>query len=278
MPTSASEWPTSPRSKGIATPQSVTPSPGPKACTSKPLPVRMSMASPMRARARSKIRRRRDLEVVLVANDQLDVKPGGARHGRVVERVAAAAAMCGQDIGEAEALRRLRPPEAVAWGGRHGEPVRLAPERVDDRQRGQHGRVCVERIEDRRDERGGQERARGIVDEHPVGCRRRQRFQAGEDRVGAAGPAIDRRQQPGILEAVEGSDAERAILGVDHDLEHVYAGMREYGRDSAPQHGAFAERQILLGHLPSEPLATSGRHDQARRPHQNPVSDIAGRY
>ena len=124
-------------------------SPGPKACTSKPLPVRMSMALSRCGRGAGEVGRGGDLEVVLVAR-----RPGrtrGRRPGRPPRRRAASpgwARCAARIVGEAEALRRLRAPEALARGRRRRRrPSVAAPERVDHRQRGQGGREGVEGVE-----------------------------------------------------------------------------------------------------------------------------------
>ncbi len=66
--TSPSEWAITPRSHGMRTPPSATPSPGPKACTSKPLPTRKIHVLPLpcasTAAASAKVRWRCDLQVV----------------------------------------------------------------------------------------------------------------------------------------------------------------------------------------------------------------------
>ena len=159
------------------------------------------------------------LKFVLVARDQPDREPGGAGDRDVVGGVARAGAVRGEDRGEAEALRRLRPPEPVARRRRPARPSVAAPERVDHGQRGQGGRGGVEGVEDGRDQRRAQERPGGIVDQHPVG------------RVGAPAPRGRRaprrrgwrRLRPagrrrGSAMAGDGGVVERPVMGVDHHL------------------------------------------------------------
>jgi hypothetical protein len=60
---------------------------------------------------------------------------------------------------------------------------------------------------------------------------------------------------------------ERAVGGVNDDLDRTYGAVGEQRLDGVPQHGEGAERLVLLGNRPAEAMAASGRNDQSRRQH-----------
>ena len=116
-----------------------------------------------------------DLEVRLVARDHAHRKPGGAGHRGVVGRLAGVGAVGREDRGEAEALRGLRPPEALA---RRPAPsasavLRRARGRRPPAGRGTRPAASSSASSTAAISRGRRERAGGVVDQHPVGRRRR---------------------------------------------------------------------------------------------------------
>ncbi len=190
------------------------------------------------------------------------LKPGGASDGGVVQRRVAVGAVRGEDRREVEALRGLRPPEAVARQRGVREAVLGAPEGIDGGQGGKGRDGGVERGEDGGEQRRRGEGPGGVVDEDAVGGLGGERLEAGEHRSGAGLGACHRAAEAGIGEAAEGIVVERAIVGMNDDLHDVEAGKCEERVEGAAQHRAAAETQILLGRGFAEALAPSGSHDQ----------------
>ena len=107
-------------------------SPGPKACTSKPLPVRMSICS-LRSFCPGKVLGRGDLQVAFLARNDRHVQPRRARDLHVVRRTAAMPPVRLKDRPEPEPLRRLRPPEPRPVHRPRDKPLRPAPQRIRHR-------------------------------------------------------------------------------------------------------------------------------------------------
>ena len=122
--TSASEWPTSARSCGIRTPPSMTASPGPEACTSKPVPTRCSASARRAESVGDGDVLRGDLQVCRVALDQANRDAG--RFGNPASSVK-----------PWPAARRWpsksQENESLAASGRRKTPSRSSSRRVADR-------------------------------------------------------------------------------------------------------------------------------------------------
>ena len=244
MPTSASEWPTSPRSKGMATPQSVTSVAGPEGVHVEAV-AGADVHRHLRHRPGAReIGGRRDLEVRLVARHQPHLEPGGPRHRHVVGGLAAVGAVGGEDRREVEALRRLRPPEPLARHRCQRAAVGGAPERVDDRQGREGRRRRVERRDHVGDQPPAGEGTRGVVDQHPVRRLGRERLEAGADRFRPGSAACDRRAQPGVVEAGDRAAVEVAVVRVDDDLNEVD---RRDGRTARRWRGRAPSRRRARG-------------------------------
>ena len=198
-PTSASEWPTRPRSCAISTPQSQTDSPGPNACTSKPWPVRVSMpAASIRsaeakscgvvifilARSPSTARTARPASAATAASSVRS-----SRAGPAALRCASSNAANGKPCGVCAVRERL-----ARHGG--GDLAVLDPlHRLGDRKHGDRAVPLVAGGDHAGDDRAGDERARGVVHEHQPAAHRRKRLQAVPHRFLARRAADDGRQQ-----------------------------------------------------------------------------------
>ena len=252
MPTSASEWPTRPRSKGIATPQSVTPGRRGRRRARRSR-CRCGCPWPLPAGAGAvEIGGGGDLEVVLVALDQPHLEAGGEGDRGVVERVAGAGAMRGED------RRRSGSPaaSAPARGPRAARAPSASPSapRQSASTTGSAGRAAgevVERVEDRRDERGRRERAGRVVDQHPVGrgAGRAPRGRPGPSRTGSRRrrPAGSRR---GSARPASAASQSARSSGWITTWKQVDAGMGEQGRDRAAQHGRRPSGRYCFGVSP----------------------------
>ena len=135
-------------------------------------------------------------------------------------------AMRGEQLGEAEDLRRLRPPQAGARHGpgqqrRHRRPASACRRAARPAPR----RRCRDATASRQPMMSDtpNEGAGGIVDGDQVGGMRRQRLQAVQDRLLPAGAAGDRRRQ---VHPLDGSPIEVLVAGGDHDLDAVDARCR----------------------------------------------------
>src|SRR5690606_2061532 len=93
-----------------------------------------------------------DLDVLLLALDDGDVKPGGAGDLDVVGGGAGMVAVGGKDRVEVKSLRRLRAPEPGAPGDAGDAPLRAGPEGIGDGKGGCGGLGMVERARDAGDD------------------------------------------------------------------------------------------------------------------------------
>ena len=233
-PTSASEWPTSAaveRQPHAAERHAVAGAEGVHVEAVAGPDVRADVHASSEAARPLEVGGGGDLEVRLVARNDADRKPGGAGDRHVVGRLAGVGAVRGEDVGEAEALRRLRPPEAVARHRRRRPAAARPPERVDDRQR-REGRRAPRRAPraPRRSppasRRGGRRRgsAPGRAPRPPAPRARR-----APSRRGSRAPATGGRSR-GSAQPGDGGVVARPVVGVDHHLHRVDRRMREQRR------------------------------------------------
>ena len=267
--------------RAMATPQSVTASPGPKACTSKPLPVRMSMVSSGEGPRALEVGGGGDLEVGVVAGDEADREPAARATAASSRRGPRLGAVRGEDRAKRKpwgVCARQSPSRGT------GASARPASARQSASTTGRAGKAAgaVSRAErTRRMTSGRQEGARGVMDQHPVGRCGGERLEPGEDRAGAAGASVDRRHRGG------GRRSRRGLRRRARDPRGGRRPGRGRGRmgeqriDRAAQRRLAAEGRYCFGVASAEALATSRRHDQPRRSHQNPVpraADVLGSH
>src|SRR5258706_7025769 len=115
--TSASECPASPLWNGTSTPPITRRRPGAKACTSRPWPILIGVASsapPNAGFGDGEVLGKRDLQVRATAGDQARLETHALDRGRLVGDGAAGALQRLREQPGAEHLRRLREPELLA--------------------------------------------------------------------------------------------------------------------------------------------------------------------
>ena len=159
----------------------------------------------------------RDLEVVVGAHHQRDGEARRLGDGGIVgHRGALSLAMGGQDIGIAERLRRLRPPQAAAID-RAGDAAALrALQRIGHRNCDDRPRCVVQRSQCTIDDVSGEKGAGGIMDENAVRPQIRQALETIAYRVLAAGAAGHGRQ---YRQAGDRAVIERPMLCADDDAD-----------------------------------------------------------
>ena len=171
--------------------------------------------------------------------------------------------MRGQNLGKAEALRGLGAPQAgaVHRAGHQPaiQPAFAALQRVGDRHGGERRRMVVQRRDHRVDGGRVDQRARRVVDQHPVRRRVGQRLQPVAHRILTGGAASHRfgQVQPRDRRVVEIAEG-----GIDDDAHRAHLGVAQESLHRAAQHGLAGQIEILLGPLGAEPLAASGGDDQ----------------
>jgi len=169
----------------------------------------------------------------------------------------------GQDIGEAEALRGLRPPKIGALDGGGDQSAYAALQGVVDGQGGDGSRMIVQGLHDAGNHACIQKRPGAIVDQHQIRRFSRQGFEAQPHGVLAAGAADDGRGQ---AQALRRRFVERAVVGMDH---HPHRRHRRMGGQSAQgmaQHRTAVQVAPLLGDFAAEAGASSCRHHQGHTP------------
>ena len=206
-----------------------------------------------------------DLEIVLVALDHGDRHPPPLGQLRVVgevrqRRVGGGRPMRGQDVREAESLRRLRPPDAGPVDRRLHHPVARALERVRDRHAGECGAMVVQRRQHRRDGGGRHERPHPVMDQHAVGSGRRQALEPSPHRILPRLAAQHGRPEP---EPGHRRLVESRIVRIDHHAQLRNLRVPEERQHRAAQHGHAAQRAVLLRHGAAEATAAAGRDDDA---------------
>ena len=172
-----------------------------------------------------------------------------------------------EDRGVAKSLRGLGAPEALA---RHRARNQHAPRRrpleaVAHRERWQRTVVAGERVEGAVDHGLGYQGAGPVVDQHQVGGRLGQTFEAVPHRFLPRRAAGDRRQQRTglrLFAPLHRVVVERPVGGVDHDTHAVDARVRRETPDAVTQHRAPRELAVLLGQRPADPVAAPGGDDQ----------------
>ena len=167
-----------------------------------------------------------------------------------------------QQGGEAKHLRRLRPPQVAPRDGlRDGVAGADALQRVGE---GNTQDGAVDPVG--RD--GGQagvdvgtphEGTRRVMDRDKIGRRARQRFEAVQDRLLAAGAPRDRRRQAQPL----GCGLVMSVISrTDHHPYPIDGRGGLEGRDGPAQDGLAGQKRILLGQRATEAAAAAGRDDQ----------------
>ena len=99
------------------------------------------------------------------------------------------------------------------------------------------------------------------MDQHPSWVVRHERFEPEPHRILPFGAARNRRQQ---AQAGGCRGENRAVLVADHDLHAIDPLVPGESRDCVAQHGACAERQVLLGHGAAKPGAAAGGDDKGK--------------
>ena len=226
------------------------------------------------------ILRRGELHVAGFARhgDHGDAGPFG--HGGVVGDLDPGrrrAPVCVADRGEAEALGRLGAGEVLARHGlRDGAVGADALQRIGDRHHGEDRIGRVQRADDAGEERRARKGPGGILDEHFV---RVQVFQGGEpveDRLLAAGAAMDRLHQLPVLRC--NSRIAPCIVGVNDGHDPVDGVMGEEGVERVPQQGDAAKLLILLRNLGARDAGpAAGGDDDGGIGHGPALNTAAGR-
>ena len=160
-----------------------------------------------------------------------------------------------------KSLRRLRPPQVRAVDCFADYSVLHPLDRVAERQRRDRGRRAVEGVEHPVDQPVAGKRPRAVMDQHAGRVVWDEGLQPEAHRILPLRSSRNRRQQrqPGDCR-VEDS----AVLAADHDLHAGDARMPRERRDRVAQHGAGAERQVLLGHGAAKPGAAAGGDDKGK--------------
>ena len=269
-PTSASEWPTRPRSNGMAHAAERDAVAGAEGVHVEAVAGRgCPCAPPMRARP-LEVGGGGDLEVRLVARN--DARPQARRRGRPRRRRPPRR----RGPGARRGSRRSGSPAASARArGRRAAP---APSRAPPAARqsasttgsaGKAAGAVVERAEHRVDHRaaprtGGRRRG-SAPGRAPSAASASSPARTEPARVSAPGApaaaAAGRRSRRRRVVA-------RPIVGVDHHLDRVDAGCASSASTARPSTRPRAEVEILLRDRVAEPGAPAGRHDQACRPHR----------
>src|SRR5690606_30206075 len=91
--------------------------------------------------------------------------------------------------------------------------------------------------------------------------------EAGGDRGGAGGAALDRGAEAGVGDAGDGGRVEVCVGRVDHDLQAVDARGGEEGVDGVADDGSAGQGQVLFGQGGAEALAASGCYYERCCPH-----------
>ena len=265
-PTSASECPTSADARaGSRRRRSMTWSPGPNGCTSKPWPTR---TSPSRA-ASSRSAAARSCGVVTFRLSSLPATITGAMPGRLGDRGVVGQRRARRRRDARRGSRRNESPaaSAPATAAERSTVSRITPsvdplDRVAERQRRDRRRRAVERVDDPVDQRRVGKRPRAVMDQHAVGLVRRQRLEPEPHRILPLGAARHRRQQ---VEARRRRwSNQRAVLRPDHDL---HAGDPRMRRERRRPHGAARwpppSGEVLLRQGAAEPGAAAGGDNES---------------
>ena len=117
-----------------------------------------------------------DLEIVLAAGDQPHRETGVLGYGGIVGQIGAREGVMGRAVGgenlvEAKALRRLRPPQRGAVERLGNDPLRAALHRVVDGQRGDGAVRILQRPKHAVEHGAIEEGARRVMNEDLVGAR-----------------------------------------------------------------------------------------------------------
>ena len=173
--------------------------------------------------------------------------------------------MGGENIGEAEGLGCLRPPQALAGDGFHdASPIAaFAPiatfEGVAQRHRGDGAGRVLQGGDHPVDGGGIDEGPGGVMDQHPIGRQLGEAFETEAHRFAPRRATRHRRQQ---FEPRHRLGVSLLVVLMDHHAHRTDAGVGGERGGGMAQHRRAGERQVLLRHLAGEALAASGGNDQ----------------